>query len=324
MCRLESGTATRFTCPYHGWTFSNTGALTGVPGGAGYRTLAGAMNRAELGLGRIRVETHRDFVFGTLDADAPPLVEHLGHAARVLDDWIDRSPDGEVRVQHGAHRMEFLGNWKLAYDNSADGYHPGFSHRSLLTMRQEQYGAGVDMQYVLADVDAGAQTVTDLGRGNTFLDQRGEIPRFWPQAAPSPGREAYEAVLLSGLGDAAAEEALEPAVGSGMNLNLFPNLLLIGNQLQVIEPLAVNRTRLPAVLGARGRGHSRHRGPYRGAAPARGLVRLGAAGDTRRPPRPPQDHLFGRRRPGRPQPHVLPLDPHFPLDPRCPVEPRGP
>jgi phenylpropionate dioxygenase-like ring-hydroxylating dioxygenase large terminal subunit len=244
VCRLDTGTATRFTCPYHGWTFSNTGALTGVPWGAGYRTPAGAMDRSELGLGRIRVEAYRGFVFGTLDADAPPLSEHLGHATTVLDDWIGRSPTGEVHVAHGAHRMEYAGNWKLAYDNSADGYHPGFSHRSLLTMRQEQYGAGVDMQYVLSDVDAGAQTVTDLGRGNTFLDQRGEIPRFWPQAAPSPGREAYEAVLRSRLGDAAAEEALEPAVGSGMNVNLFPNLLIIGNQLQVIEPLAVNRTRL--------------------------------------------------------------------------------
>jgi phenylpropionate dioxygenase-like ring-hydroxylating dioxygenase large terminal subunit len=244
VCRLDAGTATRFTCPYHGWTYSNTGALTGVPWGKGYRTPAGAMDRSELGLGRIRVASHRGFVFGTLDLDAPDLVDHLGPASDVLGQWIDRSPTGEVRVEHGAHRMEYAGNWKLAYDNSADGYHPGFSHRSLLTMRQEQYGEGVDMQYVLADVDAGAQTVTDLGRGNTFLDQRGEIPRYWPQAAPSPGREGYEAVLRGRLGDAAAEEALEVAVGSGMNINLFPNLLIIGNQLQVIEPLAVNRTRL--------------------------------------------------------------------------------
>ena len=31
-------------------------------------------------------------------------------------------------------------------------------------------------------------------------------------------------------------------VGAGMNLNIFPNLLLIGNQIQVIDPISVNKT----------------------------------------------------------------------------------
>ena len=33
---------------------------------------------------------------------------------------------------------------------------------------------------------------------------------------------------------------LEATVGAGMNLNIFPNLLLIGNQVQVIQPLRVD------------------------------------------------------------------------------------
>ena len=35
---------------------------------------------------------------------------------------------------------------------------------------------------------------------------------------------------------------LESAVGAGMNLNIFPNLLLIGNQIQVIQPLKAGAT----------------------------------------------------------------------------------
>jgi hypothetical protein len=33
-------------------------------------------------------------------------------------------------------------------------------------------------------------------------------------------------------------------VGAQINLNIFPNLLIIGNQVQVVEPLAVDRTEL--------------------------------------------------------------------------------
>ena len=31
VCRQDSGSARRFTCPYHNWSFENTGALVGVP-----------------------------------------------------------------------------------------------------------------------------------------------------------------------------------------------------------------------------------------------------------------------------------------------------
>ena len=40
---------------------------------------------------------------------------------------------GKVAVCE-ANRLKFKGNWKLAYDNSGDGYHVVFSHRSLLEM----------------------------------------------------------------------------------------------------------------------------------------------------------------------------------------------
>jgi phenylpropionate dioxygenase-like ring-hydroxylating dioxygenase large terminal subunit len=240
VCRVDAGSARRFTCPYHGWIFANTGACQGVPLQRGYGP---ALDKSDLDLGAARVASYRGFVFATFNPDEAPLENRLGPAAGLLDQWIDRSPTGEVIVRHGANRLEYRGNWKLATDNSGDGYHPGYSHKSLLTMRHDRYGEGVDMQYVLDNVDAGGQYVQDLGNGHHFLDQRREIERYWPQAAPSPGREGYEAVLRDRLG-VDADAALETAVGSGMNLNIFPNLLIIGNQIQVVEPLAVDHTRL--------------------------------------------------------------------------------
>lgn len=241
VCRQESGSARRFTCPYHNWSFDNTGALVGVPMEEAYGE---GFDRSTLGLGRVRTQSYRGFIFGTLNQDLPDLEAHLGHAARRIDEWLDRWPGGKLVVRQGTHKLICNGNWKLVYDNSADGYHPGFSHASLLRMRKDRYGGGVDMQWVLGNVDDGLQTVADLGNGNTFLDQRKEITRYWDQAAPMPGEESYARVIRELLQGEKGEAALDVVVGSGMNLNIFPNLLIIGNQIQVIEPQSVESTHL--------------------------------------------------------------------------------
>lgn len=244
VCRLERGNAKSFQCPYHGWTYRNNGELMGAPWpdayGEGFR-------RSDLGLGRVpRVETYRGFIFATLDEQAPPLIEHLGPAAPLLDQWLDRTPAGTVTVRSGANRMVYRGNWKLAYDNAADGYHPAFSHRSLLKLG-ERYGDGnKDMVYFGRSPDEGPMYAQYLGNGHTFIDQRpsyGGVGSYWAQQRPQPGREAFELRIRNRYGDD-ADRLLDLAVGAQMNLNIFPNLLIIGNQIQVIEPVAVDRTQL--------------------------------------------------------------------------------
>ena len=241
VCRQDRGSARRFTCPYHNWSFQNNGDLVGVPMEDAYGP---DFDRSKLGLGRLRVESYRGFIFGTLNRDLPDLETHLGHAARRIDEWLDRWPGAKLVVRQGMHKLICNGNWKLVSDNSADGYHPGFSHASLLRMRKDRYGSGVDMQWVLGNVDEGKQTVADLDNGNTFLDQRREIARYWEQAAPMPGEEHFARVIRDVLPGEKGERALDIVVGSGMNLNIFPNLLIIGNQLQVIEPQSVDSTHL--------------------------------------------------------------------------------
>jgi len=246
VCRVDSGSARHFQCPYHGWTYRNDGKLIGVSLAKGYGP---DFDRSRYDLRRVPfVESYRGFLFGTLNPDAPPLVEFLAGARELIDQWLDRYPDRNVIVRSRGHRMVYRGNWKLAYDNAIDGYHPPFSHRSLLQMaaaRASDADEGRDMQWWSGDVDASPMYVQALGNGHTFGDQRPAVfPSYWGQQRPQPGRESYEAALRARLGDGRAEPLLEIAVGSQMNLNVFPNLLLIGNQIQVIEPLAPDRTQL--------------------------------------------------------------------------------
>ncbi|MCW0213127.1 MAG: aromatic ring-hydroxylating dioxygenase subunit alpha [Pseudonocardia sp.] len=243
LCREESGTAKSFQCPYHGWTFRNTGELVGTPWPRGYGE---SFDKSEHGLHKVaRVESYRGFIFGTLNESAPSVVDWLGPAAGWLDYWIDRAPGGEVIVRSAAHRMGYRGNWKLAYDNAGDGYHPAFSHRSLLEMASRM-GDSKDMSYFGVSPDEGAMRTYMLGNGHSVIDQRPNYDgpgSFWANQRPQPGRERFEEKIRAEHG-ADADRLLDLTIGSQINLSIFPNLLVIGNQIQVIEPLGVDRTQL--------------------------------------------------------------------------------
>lgn len=241
VCRVERGRAKRFVCPYHGWSYATDGRLTGVPWPSGY---APGFDPGSQSLGRARVAVYRDFVFATFHPDPPPIETYLGAARPLLDAWIDRFPGGRIEARSGAHRMDCHANWKLVMDNSTDGYHPAFSHRSLLQMAQ-RLGESKDMTYFAESPDDGPMYARYLGNGHGFIDQRPmyEGPGdYWAQQRPQPGREALEAAVRERYDEAEATRMLDLAVGSQMNLSIFPNLLLIGNQIQSMEPVAVDRT----------------------------------------------------------------------------------
>src|SRR6266404_239009 len=59
VCDAAKGNSSAFRCPYHGWTFSNTGRLLGYPFSSGY---GGGELKSQLGLGRVaRCEQYRGF-----------------------------------------------------------------------------------------------------------------------------------------------------------------------------------------------------------------------------------------------------------------------
>jgi phenylpropionate dioxygenase-like ring-hydroxylating dioxygenase large terminal subunit len=243
VCRQEAGSAKIFQCGYHGWTFRNTGELSGVPWPDGY---ACDFKDDKYNLAQVpRVESYRGFIFGTLNPQAPSLVDHLGPVTGPIDEWLDRNPGSRV-VLSQANRLKYKGNWKLAYDNSADGYHVKFSHRSLLeTENRLKSGNEKGMSFYKDNPDGAPMYVRYFGNGHHFKDKRPNVENrpgaLWEIEGAHPGMEAYEKALRERLGDKAAH-ALDLASSEPVNINVFPNLLILGNHIQVLQPRAVDET----------------------------------------------------------------------------------
>jgi phenylpropionate dioxygenase-like ring-hydroxylating dioxygenase large terminal subunit len=243
LCRKERGNAHMFTCPYHGWSYLSTGKLRAVPWPDGY---ACDFKDAKFNLAQVpRVDSYRGFVFGTLNPQAPTLVEYLGGITSPIDEWLDRNPGGKVEVCE-ANRLKFKGNWKLAYDNSGDGYHVVFSHRSLLEMENRRADeANKGMSYYKGSPDAKPMYMRYTGNGHHFKDKRPNIEKrpggLWAVEAAAPGAEHIEASLRRRFG-AKSDDILDLAGSEPVNINVFPNLSLLGNHIQVFEPVSVEET----------------------------------------------------------------------------------
>ena len=247
VCRQERGSAKAFQCPYHGWSFFNSGKLSGVPWPEGY---AEGFEDSKFNLAQVpRVQSYRGFIFGTLNQDAPALEDYLGPVRTPIDQWLDRHPGGKIALCD-ANRLKFNGNWKLAYDNSADGYHVLFSHRSLLAMENrlvatDESEDGKGMVYYRDKPDAAPMYVQYLGPGHHFKDKRPNIEQrpggLWANEAKHPGMEHYEQALRQRLGDK-ADRALDLASSEPVNINVFPNLHILGNHIQIIQPVSLTET----------------------------------------------------------------------------------
>ncbi len=115
-----AGTARRFACPYHNWTYDPKGDLVGVTD----RELFGDVDTSCLGLTPLPVAERAGLIFVVLTPATPMNIdEHLCGYDHVLDffgfaDW------------HLVSRKEIDGpNWKIAYDGYLDFYHLPFLHR---------------------------------------------------------------------------------------------------------------------------------------------------------------------------------------------------
>jgi hypothetical protein len=64
---------------------------------------------------------------------------------------------------------------------------------------------------------------------------------LWEIEGPHPGMEHYEAALRERLGDK-ANAVLDLASSEPVNINIFPNLHILGNHVQVCQPLSVTET----------------------------------------------------------------------------------
>jgi nitrite reductase/ring-hydroxylating ferredoxin subunit len=116
-----AGTAGRFTCPYHGWTFSQAGSLVAITLKEGF----GDVDYQDYGLVSFPVTERAGLIWGTLD---PSSTNDLDAFLQGYDKFIetfelDSWRLAEKRVLDGT-------NWKLAFEAHLEFYHLPVLHKS--------------------------------------------------------------------------------------------------------------------------------------------------------------------------------------------------
>lgn len=245
---LERGNQRRFTCPYHGWVYENTGPLVSVPDPDGY----GELDKEALGLTPApRQGNYRGFIFASLAPEGPSLQEHLGLAARYIDLFLDVSPLGEIDATIGVNKTSFKANWKFV---GMDGYHPNYVHKTVYEVRKRNAPQGMtESAQGAAFGDESINLARDLGNGHAMLDvypvRSASYPAYLEKMRKTEGFEAYYRSLVEAHGQERADEVLIWA--GDPHLGVFPNLQLINAQIRIIRPLAADRTEVmmfPAFL----------------------------------------------------------------------------
>ena len=121
-------------CPYHSWTYTLDGTLSGTPhvGGPGRHAHDG-FDRSAHGLKAIRSAQWLDLVFVNLSGDAPPFEQHIAPLAERVYGLADPAQLARMRpaATHGRFELEFAGNWKLVVENNLESYHLPFVHPDL-------------------------------------------------------------------------------------------------------------------------------------------------------------------------------------------------
>lgn len=239
LCRHKSGNRVSYTCPFHGWTFNNSGKLLKVkdPAEAGYPegfNCEGSHDLTKVA----RFESYRGFLFGSLKADVKPLVEHLGESAKIIDMIVDQSPEG-LEVLRGSSSYIYEGNWKLTAENGADGYHVSSVHWNYAATQnqRQQREAGEEVK----TMSAGGWAKQG---GGFYSFDHGHL-LLWTRWANPEARPAFERrdELVRDHGQARADWM----IGNSRNLCLYPNVYLMdqfSSQIRIARPIDVNRTEI--------------------------------------------------------------------------------
>ena len=237
LCRHKKGNKAAYTCPFHGWTFSNSGKLLKVKDAAGAGYPESFNKDGSHDLTKVaRFEAYRGFLFGSLNADVAPLREHLGEAAKIIDMIVDQSPEG-LEVVRGASSYVFDGNWKLQTENGADGYHVSATHWNYAATTSRRKDAAQEDHTRAMSAGGWAKQ-----GGGFYSFEHGHLLLWtnWsnPEDRPNWDRRGQ---LAEQYGQAQSDWMVQRS----RNLCLYPNVYLMdqfSSQIRTYRPLAVDKT----------------------------------------------------------------------------------
>ena len=159
----DAGTAKRFQCVYHAWSYDLEGNLVGVAfekGSHGRGGMPPEFCKAEHGPRKLYTATLHGLVFASLSDQAPPIEQYLGDSVR-----------GRIARVLGRRPLTVLGrftqalpnNWKLYVENVKDTYHASLLHTFFTTFRVTRLTQGGG---VMVSPDGGHHASTTIDRAN--------------------------------------------------------------------------------------------------------------------------------------------------------------
>jgi phenylpropionate dioxygenase-like ring-hydroxylating dioxygenase large terminal subunit len=131
LCGTEEGSVGVLQCPYHGWTYQTDGALVKVPEP---ETFLQGDPVGKRNLAPVRCETWGGFIWYTLSADTPPLLDYLAPIPELL---ARRAMPDLVRLVW--RTLAVNTNWKFSQDNFNEAYHVSIVHPQFKPIIDEDY-----------------------------------------------------------------------------------------------------------------------------------------------------------------------------------------
>lgn len=228
VCPREHGSASAFTCDYHGWTFSHNGDLIGVPARGGEEK-----DRACLGLQTPQVQECGGFVFATFNPDSPPLSEHLGAAKELIERSVSLSPTKRIRLSAGWVKQHFQANWKMLPENSTDGYHAPVTHGSFVQI----FAPNSQYELLKQSEHQRQSRAVDWGGGHSALEHAPSYDRPLQWLGVTEDRVPdYVKAMKAAYGE---EEAVKKMVDGPVHAAIFPNLFLGEMNIAIFQPISV-------------------------------------------------------------------------------------
>lgn len=236
-------------CPYHAWTFKTSGELLSIPVKTEYNSCT--LSACEAGRGMARVDNvvdYRDFIFVRLSNTGMPFDQFFGESLSTLDNMVDRSPKGQLRVVGTPLRHRHQCNWKMVMDNQTDTCHPMVAHES-------SAGEAINLWKQSQSDQHGTQPMavelfSPFMSSHAFFSDMGI--RVWPNGHGHTGlsnsiHKDYSAIpgywesMVASYGETRAQQILSD---TRHNTVYFPNLMVKGpiQTLRVIRPITVNET----------------------------------------------------------------------------------
>jgi phenylpropionate dioxygenase-like ring-hydroxylating dioxygenase large terminal subunit len=157
----DAGSAKRFQCIYHAWTYDLRGNLIGVAfekGSNGRGGMPPEFCKDEHGPRKLRTTTLNGLVFASV-GDPPPIEDYLGEQVLGRVRRVLRKP---VRVL-GRVVQVLPNNWKLYFENVKDTYHASLLHAFFGTFRLSRLTQGGG---VLVSPDGAHHASTTIDRAD--------------------------------------------------------------------------------------------------------------------------------------------------------------